>query len=449
MRRKVILIIIVFILVIEFLIYSVNAEEKNMGYLYEKNDTASRMLAGASSVTGLYYPDSYNNKEKYDIIDVSVFQGNINWTAVRNAGIEAAVIRVGGRYYGSGGIYTDSNYATNLQGAKNAGLKVGAYFFSAAINENEARQEANYAADLVDSTGVKLDLPLYIDFEGDGNGGNNGGRVEANVNQSMGTNILREFCNTVKSRGYTPGIYAGYYFLGSYSYRDTVVSWKYNMWLAWYTNNALYNVPYTVDVWQYTGSGYVNGISTKVDKNILFIDKPEKCTNLNYEINKNDSSKATLKWDYINGIDNYQIEITQGGKTTTKDIKIGGLILAANQMTESVNLSEGTNKFRVRAVNKKCGFQEFGAWSDYVTIQYEGIMKGDVTGDKKINMRDIIKIRKYIANSRKWSLTSNEKSAADVTGDGKINIRDIIKIRKYIAASSNATVRAKHPDWIW
>ena len=77
------------------------------------------------------------------------------------------------------------------------------------------------------------------------------------------------------------------------------------------------------------------------------------------------------------------------------------------------------------------------------------IFLGDVDGNEKINIRDIIKIRKYVANSTKWNLTNIEKTRADVTGDGKINIRDIIKIRKYIAASSNSSIAKKHPDWLW
>ena len=76
-------------------------------------------------------------------------------------------------------------------------------------------------------------------------------------------------------------------------------------------------------------------------------------------------------------------------------------------------------------------------------------LKGDIDGNRKINIRDIIKIRKYIANSAKWNLTDAEKTSADVTGDGKINIRDIIKIRKYIAASSSESIATKHPDWLW
>ena len=83
------------------------------------------------------------------------------------------------------------------------------------------------------------------------------------------------------------------------------------------------------------------------------------------------------------------------------------------------------------------------------TITATKFKKGDVTGDGNVNIRDIIKIRKYIANLTKWDLTDSEKLRADVDENDRINIRDIIKIRKYIAASSSETIRTKHPDWMW
>ena len=83
------------------------------------------------------------------------------------------------------------------------------------------------------------------------------------------------------------------------------------------------------------------------------------------------------------------------------------------------------------------------------TITALKLKKGDVNGDENINIRDLIMIRKYIANQTKWNLNDSQKSRADTNLDGNINIRDVIKLRKYIAASSNATIRAKHPDWMW
>ena len=82
-------------------------------------------------------------------------------------------------------------------------------------------------------------------------------------------------------------------------------------------------------------------------------------------------------------------------------------------------------------------------------ITATNLKKGDVNGDGNINIRDIILIRKYIANSTKWNLSNSQKLRAEVTGDGNINIRDIIKIRKYIAADSSDAIKRKHPDWMW
>ena len=97
-------------------------------------------------------------------VDVSQYQGDIDWQQVYDSGVRFAIIRAGGRYYGENGeMYTDDNFAANLAGAKAAGLKVGVYFFSQAINTEEAREEALYTLDLIGDT--ELDLPVFCDWE--------------------------------------------------------------------------------------------------------------------------------------------------------------------------------------------------------------------------------------------------------------------------------------------
>ena len=118
---------------------------------------------------------------------------------------------------------------------------------------------------------------------------------------------------------------------------------------------------------------------------------------------------------------------------------------------EFVNCTENSDGkgIKVTDVNKVATVTIKSGNAQGSTLTINVIKKGDVTGDGNINIRDIIKIRKYIANSTKWNLTDNEKTRADVDENNKINIRDIIKIRKYIAASSSETIRRKHPDWVW
>ena len=131
---------------------------------------------------------------------------------------------------------------------------------------------------------------------------------------------------------------------------------------------------------------------------------------------------------------------------------------------KKINLS-GNNITNPSAINNLTGLKEINLSNNYIqdismidqtkykTIdlsgQKEKRIMGDITGDNKINIRDIIRIRKYIANPQKWNLTDEEKILADVDENNRINIRDIIKIRKYIAASSSESIKANHSNWIW
>ena len=109
------------------------------------------------------------------------------------------------------------------------------------------------------------------------------------------------------------------------------------------------------------------------------------------------------------------------------------------------NSTTGTKILTVSYDNKTTTFTVSVTPNDIPTDEYE---MGDVTEDGRINIRDIITIRKYIASPTKWSLTDAQKTRADVDRNSIINIRDIIRIRKYIAASSNSSVANKHPDWL-
>lgn len=127
--------------------------------------------------------------------------------------------------------------------------------------------------------------------------------------------------------------------------------------------------------------------------------------------------------------------------------------LSGNNITDPSPINNLTNLKEVDFSNNYIQDTSMIDQSKYTTIdlsgQKEKRLKGDITGDNTINIRDIIKIRKYIANPTKWDLTDEDKNIADVDGNNIINIRDIIKIRKYIAASNSATIKAKHPSWIW
>ena len=191
-------------------------------------------------------------------IDVSKFQGSIDWNAVKADGITFAIIRCGYRGYGSGALVEDSTYRANIRGAINAGLKVGVYFYSQATNEEEAVEEASMVLSLV--SGYSLPLGVYYDTEkvaGDT------GRADT-ISAAQRTACAVAFCETIRNAGYSAGVYSyASWFYNSLNFANIS---KYNTWIAQYRDTLSFSYKY--NIWQYTGSGKVNGISKPVDMNI-------------------------------------------------------------------------------------------------------------------------------------------------------------------------------------
>jgi len=195
-------------------------------------------------------------------IDVSKFQGDIDWAAVADSGVEFAMIRLGYRGYGTGEIALDEKALTNIQGATDAGIKVGVYFFSQAITEDEAVEEAEFVLDIIKDYDVEY--PVVFDTE---EIYNDDGRAEDLSPEDL-TKITSKFCSTIKKAGYTPMIYANlrWYLLSL----DMAELDKYDKWYASYENTLYF--PYEIGMWQYSEEGEVNGITGDVDLNISFKD---------------------------------------------------------------------------------------------------------------------------------------------------------------------------------
>ena len=191
-------------------------------------------------------------------IDVSSHQGTIDWAKVAEDGIDFAIIRCGGRYYQSGTVFEDKQFRANIQGALDAGIQVGIYFFSQATSAQEAREEAQFVLDTIQ--GYDVTGPVVFDWE---NIGNDSARTDGMTSGQV-TAAANAFCQTVEEAGYQPMIYFNQY-IGYLLYDlDQVV--QYPFWLAEY--NAVPSFYYDFEMWQYTSSGSVSGISGKVDRNV-------------------------------------------------------------------------------------------------------------------------------------------------------------------------------------
>ncbi|MDE5825927.1 MAG: hypothetical protein K2H91_14795, partial [Lachnospiraceae bacterium] len=193
-------------------------------------------------------------------IDVSKWNGEIDWEIVKAEGVDFAIIRCGYRGSSSGWLIEDPYFYKNLTGAKKAGVKVGLYFFTQAINPVEAVEEASMVVSLLGDT--EIDYPVYIDIEGAG--GN--GRAD-NLNAAARTAIANAFCRTIRNAGLDAGVYSSRYWYYNNLLVDEMDSLK--IWLAEYRDTPLYTGRY--DMWQYTSSGSVAGIEGRVDLNVSYL----------------------------------------------------------------------------------------------------------------------------------------------------------------------------------
>ena len=196
-------------------------------------------------------------------IDVSVFQGNINWNAVKADGVEFAFIRLGYRGYTNGAVKLDSNFHQNIQGAQAAGIKVGVYFYSQAISRAEAIEEAQFCID--ELSGYRLDMPVVFDLEG----AQNSQYRTRGMTTSTAVKMVSAFCDTVENAGYQSMYYSYAKFLAEHEGLVAQLE-DYDLWMAMYYRVPFF--PYNFKIWQYSASGSVSGIAKEVDMNMLFLD---------------------------------------------------------------------------------------------------------------------------------------------------------------------------------
>lgn len=230
-------------------------------YFYDKSGKA---VTGTQIIQGVTYNFGSDgaiqtsvNGSKFGI-DISRHNGKIDWNAVKSSGVDYVIIRCGYRGSSSGALITDQNFQSNIKGATAAGLKVGIYVFSQAVNEVEAVKEASLAVSL--AKGYKLTYPIFIDTE------SSGGRADK-IDVATRTAVVNAFCQTVQSAGYQAGIYA------SKSWFETKLSMgsvgNYRIWLAQYAAAPTYSGRY--DMWQYSSKGTISGINGKVDLNLSYL----------------------------------------------------------------------------------------------------------------------------------------------------------------------------------
>ena len=201
-----------------------------------------------------------SNGESYPGVDVSAFQGNIDWQAVADSGIRFAMLRLGYRGYGQKGtLVKDECIDANLKGAQEAGLSIGAYFFSQATDLKEVDEEIQFMMKILGD--YELDMPIVFDWEYISDTART-----AHVDAQTLTDMTLYFCKNMEEKGFSPMVYFNWHQADTMMYLKDLE--EYPFWLAYYDDRMVY--PYKVEMWQWTSSGKVPGINGDVDINVYF-----------------------------------------------------------------------------------------------------------------------------------------------------------------------------------
>lgn len=190
---------------------------------------------------------------KYKGIDISKYQGNIDFKKVKESGIQFVIARIG---YGMYENQKDPKFEEYYKGTTDNNLPVGVYLYSYALSVEDAEREADIVLGWLNKR--KLNLPVYYDIED---------KSQQTLGKQTLTDMCTAFCNKIEKAGYWAGIYANKYWLTTYL-DNTALEKKYTIWVAQYNSQNTYKGKY--DMWQYTSSGKVNGINGNVDMNILY-----------------------------------------------------------------------------------------------------------------------------------------------------------------------------------
>ena len=228
-----------------------------------QDDGIATFAAGSNPYTKKTYKHTHaKTKYIYYGIDVSQWQGTINWKKVKADGISFVFIRCSYTSLKSFNLHTDPKFKANVTAAAAAGLKVGVYHYSGATSATEAKKEANYVVNLLKPYKSKITLPVMFDYEP-------GERVTANykkTSKTTRTKYATTFCNAAKAAGYTSGVYCSTSWFPTYFNVSSLSG--YSNWDAQWASKNTYTGAY--DFWQYSDSGKISGISGSVDCNFWY-----------------------------------------------------------------------------------------------------------------------------------------------------------------------------------
>lgn len=300
----------------------------------------------------------FNSFNKIYGIDVSVFNGNIDFNQVKKEGYSFVIVRAGARGYGSAGtLIDDSRFAEHVDNAHKAGLMVGVYFYTQAVNKTEVKQEADYTLKKI--AGRKLELPVYFDIEPAYDVSGLPGRlVRARLSKAQKAELCDYFCTYIKSKGYDAGMTSFY----SWFYTDIDMSKlenKHDIWLAHYTSYTNYGGQF--NMWQFASTRKVPGVaSPNTDQDVRYVElvKPTGDHNLKCNVN---GDKVELSWNATNNTTGYYV-------FKRNSAGVVSLVGETKSTTFTTPLLNEPTKYSVISFNKTSKETYYSAYSKEVLV---------------------------------------------------------------------------------
>ena len=309
---------------------------------------------------GLIHDERFDGYKIHYGLDVSRYQGSINWQKVADAGAEFVFVRVGYRGYSSGSLVEDSKAQYNITEALKYGLKVGVYFYSQAITVSEGIEEADYVMSLLEGYGIgpeDLELPVVFDVEYPSNssGSYTGRLYNAGLSKSVRTDITLAFLERVESMGYTGCLYGSRSALnGEIKCDMSKINGKYLVWLAAYTKSkkAGYGGPYSF--WQYSCKGKVPGINAEVDVDVWY-EEPGADIRITKTVNNGTGEGITVSWTKGSYYSRFKLQRKAGS---------GSWQTVSDKITDHSYVDKGAEKGGTKYTYRVAGYHE-GEWGDY------------------------------------------------------------------------------------
>lgn len=276
-------------------------------------------------------------------IDVSKFQGTIDWTQVASTGINFAMVRVGYRDSVTGEIKADTNAKYNMQEAEKNGIKVGAYFFSTAVTSTEAVEEADWVANYISKYAITY--PVGYNCEGFENSSSR----QYSLSKDDRSNFAVAFLNEIYKKGYTPIFYASKNEMANDAkWNTSTLGSKFKIWMAWY-NQDTSNISqgpqagFKYDMWQYSNQGSVAGIKGKVDVNIAYFgyNGTESAKDTSAREVASADVEALMKFTDVNEAvtakskTNLRDKPSQGADSTVKTTLLNGVVATRTGVSNS------------------------------------------------------------------------------------------------------------------